>query len=169
MRGFESHLPPHFSKNNVMIVGVSPSGKATDSDSVSRRFESCYPSQKERGAEVPRPVYASYIWRHSQVVRQRSAKPLCPSSNLGVASKLCNSENSAISIVQAIEMHCFFVFVKPFLYTILVKNGVTNGGILGGVLLGYLKGALFGGFLRGCFRGTFEKVPSKGFLRSTVS
>ncbi len=27
------------------------------------------------------------IWRHSQVVRQRSAKPLFPSSNLGVASK----------------------------------------------------------------------------------
>ena len=26
-------------------VGVSPSGKATDSDSVMRRFESCYPSQ----------------------------------------------------------------------------------------------------------------------------
>ena len=25
--------------------GVSPSGKATDSDSVIRRFESCYPSQ----------------------------------------------------------------------------------------------------------------------------
>ena len=27
------------------IIGVSPSGKATDSDSVMRRFESCYPSQ----------------------------------------------------------------------------------------------------------------------------
>ena len=27
------------------------------------------------------------IWRHSQVVRQRSAKPLFPSSSLGVASK----------------------------------------------------------------------------------
>ena len=26
-------------------IGVSPSGKATDSDSVMRRFESCYPSQ----------------------------------------------------------------------------------------------------------------------------
>ncbi len=25
-------------------IGVSPSGKATDSDSVIRRFESCYPS-----------------------------------------------------------------------------------------------------------------------------
>ena len=27
-------------------VGVSPSGKAMDSDSIMRRFESCYPSQK---------------------------------------------------------------------------------------------------------------------------
>ena len=39
IRGFESHYPPHYD------VGVSPSGKATDSDSVTRRFESCYPSQ----------------------------------------------------------------------------------------------------------------------------
>jgi hypothetical protein len=54
------------------IVGVSPSGKAMDSDSIMRRFESCYPSQR----------------RHGQVVRQRSAKPLSPSSNLGVASIL---------------------------------------------------------------------------------
>ena len=38
--GFESH-PPH----PIEVVGVSPSGKATDSDSVIRRFESCYPSQ----------------------------------------------------------------------------------------------------------------------------
>ncbi len=30
---------------NEIAVGVSPSGKATDSDSVMRRFESCYPSQ----------------------------------------------------------------------------------------------------------------------------
>ena len=29
----------------IEVVGVSPSGKATDSDSVIRRFESCYPSQ----------------------------------------------------------------------------------------------------------------------------
>ena len=42
--GFESHYPPHIlSERND--VGVSPSGKATDSDSVMRRFESCYPSQ----------------------------------------------------------------------------------------------------------------------------
>ena len=76
MRGFESHYPPHF------FVGVSPSGKATDSDSVMRRFESCYPSQLKRGVDTtPRT-----IWRHSQVVRQRSAKPLSPGSNPGVAS-----------------------------------------------------------------------------------
>lgn len=29
----------------ISNFGVSPSGKATDSDSVMRRFESCYPSQ----------------------------------------------------------------------------------------------------------------------------
>ena len=31
----------------VFFNGVSPSGKATDSDSVIRRFESCYPSFSE--------------------------------------------------------------------------------------------------------------------------
>ena len=41
--GFESHYPPHM----FNAVGVSPSGKATDSDSVIRRFESCYPSLRE--------------------------------------------------------------------------------------------------------------------------
>ncbi len=46
MRGFESHLSPHINfKTEYLNVGVSPSGKATDSDSVMRRFESCYPSQ----------------------------------------------------------------------------------------------------------------------------
>ena len=38
----------------ILFIGVSPSGKATDSDSVMRRFESCYPSQL--GAWIPRPA-----------------------------------------------------------------------------------------------------------------
>ncbi len=58
--------------NSYVDIGVSPSGKATDSDSVIRRFESCYPSQ---------------LRRHSQVVRHRSAKPLFAGSNPAVASK----------------------------------------------------------------------------------
>ena len=37
-----SNPTTHPTKN----IGVSPSGKATDSDSVMRRFESCYPSQE---------------------------------------------------------------------------------------------------------------------------
>ena len=34
-------------KANVISIGVSPSGKATDSDSVTREFKSLYPSHKE--------------------------------------------------------------------------------------------------------------------------
>ena len=34
----------------------------------------------------PKPVYRSTSWCHGQVVRQRSAKPLFPSSNLGGTS-----------------------------------------------------------------------------------
>ena len=30
----------------ICVIGVSPSGKATDSDSVIRRFKSCYPSHR---------------------------------------------------------------------------------------------------------------------------
>ena len=47
-RGFKSHQPPHDNmqlKEYLVYIGASPSGKATDSDSVIRRFESCYPSQ----------------------------------------------------------------------------------------------------------------------------
>ena len=69
-RGFESHYSPHFF---FFYLGRSQVGKALDFDSSIRRFESCRPSQ---------------LWRHSQVVRQRSAKPLLPGSNPGVASIL---------------------------------------------------------------------------------
>ena len=54
-RGFESLHPPHsFLQASPLAglkisvasnIGMSPSGKATDFDSVMRRFESCHPSQ----------------------------------------------------------------------------------------------------------------------------
>ena len=34
-------------KANIISIGVSPSGKATDSDSVTREFKSLYPSHEE--------------------------------------------------------------------------------------------------------------------------
>ena len=42
-RGFESHYSPHFTDS--AYYGVSPSGKAPDFDSGTRRFKSCHPSQ----------------------------------------------------------------------------------------------------------------------------
>ena len=60
-------------------------------DTISKQYIMCW-----RGSTVEQLIYPSqsynrdlllgYKWRHSQVVRQRSAKPLFPSSNLGVAS-----------------------------------------------------------------------------------
>ena len=41
-RGFESHYSPHFTDS--ANYGVSPSGKAPDFDSGTRRFKSCHPS-----------------------------------------------------------------------------------------------------------------------------
>ena len=79
--GSNPTIHPIFKKLTSCDIGVSPSGKATDSDSVMRRFESCYPSQ-----QVMLHVRAAFVWRHSQVVRHWSAKPLFPGSNLGVAS-----------------------------------------------------------------------------------
>ena len=56
-RGFESLHPPHsFLQASPLAglkisvasnIGMSPSGKATDFDSVMRRFESCHPSQSD--------------------------------------------------------------------------------------------------------------------------
>ena len=80
------------------ILGYSQVGKAPDFDSGIRWFESSYPSHYDPLAQlvehltfnqgVPRSSrgWVTKIRRHSQVVRQRSAKPLFPSSNLGAAS-----------------------------------------------------------------------------------
>ena len=64
-RGFESLHPPHsFLQASPLAglevslppynIGVSPSGKATDFDSVTRRFESCHPSQIRPASSVGR-------------------------------------------------------------------------------------------------------------------
>lgn len=46
-RGFDPHYSPH-NLHIVITVGVSPSGKATDFDSVMRRSDSVYPCQKSK-------------------------------------------------------------------------------------------------------------------------
>ncbi len=40
-RGFNSHYSPHY--KTLTLIGVSPSGKASDFDSDTRRFKSCHP------------------------------------------------------------------------------------------------------------------------------
>ena len=54
IRGFESHYPPQFITVAARNDGVSPSGKAMDSDSIMRRFESCYPSQRKGSKQMLR-------------------------------------------------------------------------------------------------------------------
>ncbi len=108
-----------------MFIGVSPSGKATDSDSVIRRFESCYPSQYFAGRHSPAP------WRHSQVVRQRSAKPLSP-VQIRVSpprKKTCSKEQVffyffAIRSQQFANQFHFVATIKLLLISPLLYNGI---------------------------------------------
>ena len=46
---FESDIPPHFFWITPVTIGVSPSGKARDFDSLTRGFESRLPSQRPLG------------------------------------------------------------------------------------------------------------------------
>ena len=46
---FESDIPPHFFWITPVTIGVSPSGKARDFDSLTRGFESRLPSQRPSG------------------------------------------------------------------------------------------------------------------------
>ena len=66
-------------KVNRLYGGYRQVVKTQGCGSCIRGFESHYP---------PHLFNTLYMRRHSQVVRQRSAKPLFPSSNLGVASKM---------------------------------------------------------------------------------
>ena len=57
----------------TILCGFSSSGRAPPCQGGGSGFE-------------PRNPLHFFIWHHSQVVRQRSAKPLCPGSNPGGAS-----------------------------------------------------------------------------------
>ena len=50
-RGFDPHYSPH-NLHIVIIVGVSPSGKATDFDSVMRWFDPSHPCQHDSLAQL---------------------------------------------------------------------------------------------------------------------
>ena len=67
------------------------SGRASPCQGEGRGFESRLPLHLIFTQELNVSEYfyetLELKWRHSQVVRQRSAKPLFPSSNLGAASK----------------------------------------------------------------------------------
>ena len=67
----------------TMVCGFSSSGRAPPCQGGGSEFEPRKPLQNECCHSCGNIL----IWWHSQVVRQRSAKPRFPSSNLGATSK----------------------------------------------------------------------------------
>ena len=67
------------------ICGCSSSGRAPPCQGGGSEFEPRCPLHKKNFAGLQQP--AKFIWRHSQVVRQRTANPRFPGSNPGVTSR----------------------------------------------------------------------------------
>jgi hypothetical protein len=65
---------------------------------------------------------AGKFWRHSQVVRQRSAKPLSPSSNLGAASNLL----SLLGRVRRDKIYASYGRLAQLVEHFLDTEGVTG-------------------------------------------
>ena len=104
-RGFEPHLGRQFASvaqlveqrtENPRVVGSTPtggticgrssSGRARPCQGRGSEFEPRRPLQKKR-LQASLSKACKLIWRHSQVVRQRTANPRFPGSNPGDASK----------------------------------------------------------------------------------
>jgi hypothetical protein len=74
---------------NPRVAGSIPALGTIYNEPLAQSVEHLTFNQGVRGS-IPRWFTIFIIWRHSQVVRQRSAKPLLPSSNLGAASTNIN-------------------------------------------------------------------------------
>ena len=51
-----------FSRVAARSIGMSPSGKATDFDSVTRRFESCHPSHDPLAQLAEQLPFKQWVW-----------------------------------------------------------------------------------------------------------
>ena len=90
------------------------SGRASPCQGERREFESRLPLQKQK------TLYASFvIWRHSQVVRQRPAKPLSP-----VQVWVAPPEKSVLNFQYAFfnEINPFRICEMHFVREILLRN-----------------------------------------------
>ena len=119
-RWFDSTRRYHFYKNCLWTF--SSAGRASALQAEGHRFEpynvhhgpvvqlvrmpACHAGGR-RFEPVPDRQFlfrgASSLRRHSQVVRQRSAKPLCPGSNPGGASKTLLLKIKYASVAQLVE------------------------------------------------------------------
>ena len=92
--------------NNKVDIGMSPSGKAPDFDSGTRRFESGHPSQKKALAQAS--AFFSYI-RLRRVLLLRSDIRLTPSgirfASLGGEYNITAERSEAISLLCKQKYH----------------------------------------------------------------
>ena len=87
---------------HLFSCGNSSVGRAPPCQGGGRRFESGFPLCK-RGGPSLRTSSPSFLWRRSQAVRQRPAKPLFPGSNPGGASRVSGVTHITAGHILAIE------------------------------------------------------------------
>ena len=90
---------------NPRVVGSIPTGGTTFSADLAHLVERDLAKVEVAGSS---PVIRS-MWRHSQAVRQRSAKPLFPGSNPGVASKKLSNPIGLLNFLSKPTKEAWYV------------------------------------------------------------
>ena len=101
----EAPQPTYLESGNLVPgsvrCGCSSSGRAPPCQGGGSEFEPRHPLQNHK-ERLPRVPY--FIWYRGQVVRQRSAKPSFPSSNLGGTSNSTSFDRKMSNLLSIIEI-----------------------------------------------------------------
>ena len=88
-------------KSNIISIGVSPSGKATDSDSVTREFKSLYPSQTKRTG------FCLFFCFTCEAVKERFELRATPSGGITVLRTVFSDDRRYLQSIGLTFRICF--------------------------------------------------------------